>query len=101
VEQCFTVPSTPALLYVLLKKDRVDNRITRERREIALDCTPLKLLLSTVMRGVADVAQSQLHGEQAGGTEAMGVIDAEILHTALHELALNRPGYVLRLHALP
>jgi hypothetical protein len=53
----------------------------------------LKLLLATVLRGVADMAQSQLHGEQAGWTEAMGAVDAAILHTALHEQALNCPGY--------
>jgi hypothetical protein len=81
------------ILYVLLKKDGVDSRVIRERREIALYCTPLKLMLSTVLRGVADVSQSQIHGEQAGWTEAMGAIDAAILRTALHEQALNRPGY--------
>jgi hypothetical protein len=73
--------------------DGVDNRVIRERRDIALYCTPRKLMLTTILRGVADLTQSQLHGEQAGWTEAKGATDAAIFPTALHEQALSRPGY--------
>jgi hypothetical protein len=68
-------------LYVLLRKDGDDSRVIRERGEIALYCTPLKFMLATVLRFVADVAQIQLHGKQVGWTEAMGAVDAAILCT--------------------
>jgi hypothetical protein len=38
------------ILYVLLGKPGADTRVIRERRKIALFCTPLKLLLSTLLR---------------------------------------------------
>jgi hypothetical protein len=59
----------------------------------ALYSTPLKLVLSTLLRGVADVAQSQLLPEQTGWSEVCGAVDASCLFAALHGQALARPGF--------
>jgi hypothetical protein len=80
------------ILYVLLTKPGADPRVIRERREIAL-LHSLKLILSTLLRGVAAVAQSHLLPEQTGWTEACGAVDASCLFVALHGRALARPGY--------
>jgi hypothetical protein len=80
-------------LYVLLGKPGADTRVIRERRETALYCTPLKLLLSTLLRGIGDAAQSQTLPEQMGWTEAHGAVDASILFSAMHSQAISRPGF--------